>query len=175
MSTPDPTEHPRAPASAPTPTAPSKSMENSTWYMTATGIISRSSRRIFYETELLRSEAPLCSDVSDFPTYCAPSLEQLLDILPCCVPKCFERLAGGAMKQKRNLYFVVEGYDEYYKNALDRAGKCLIRINDPSGAIYVHTSSRAAREQLASNRGLSLSVFEIAMEEGVDLDKTDIS
>jgi hypothetical protein len=85
------------------------------------------------------------------------------------------------MKQKHNLYFVVEGYDEYYKNAL-----CVVYYSaytcspthsdcDPSGTIYVHTSSRVAHEQLASNRGLSLSVFEIAMEEGVDLDKTDLS
>ncbi|KAJ7865237.1 hypothetical protein B0H13DRAFT_1898631 [Mycena leptocephala] len=170
MSTADPTEHPRAAALAPMPMAPDKGVDAPTWYMTATGIISRSSSRIFYETELLLSEAPPRSDACDFPTYCAPSVEKLEDLLPCCVPKCFERQANGTMKQTRNLHFVVEGYDQSYRNALVRAGKRLIKVNDPSGAIYVCTSSQAAREQLASNRGLSLSVYEIALEEGANLD-----
>jgi hypothetical protein len=103
------------------------------WYMSATGVISLSScvffsilsvlciqfsrrRTVFDATEDLVRGAPENSDMSDFPTYCAPSLKELVDLLPRCVHKCFERQDGGQMKQMRKIYFLVEGYDHPYQD-----------------------------------------------------------
>jgi hypothetical protein len=68
---------------------------------------------VFDITEDLVRGAPDDSDIRDFPTYCAPSLTELVDLLPLCVPECFER-QDGQMKQKRTIYFLVEGYRHPY-------------------------------------------------------------
>jgi hypothetical protein len=54
-----------------------------------------------------------------------------------------------------------------------RAGKCYLKINNPDHAIFACTSSREVRIQLAADKGLSLSEYEIALDEGLDLDTVD--
>ncbi|KAJ7900455.1 hypothetical protein B0H13DRAFT_2336658 [Mycena leptocephala] len=142
------------------------------WFMSSSGVISLSSRTVFDITEDLVRGAPDDCDMSDFPTYSAPSLKDLVDLLPRCVPKCFERQPDGQMMQKRTIYFVVEGYDRPYEDYL-RAGKRYLKINNPDHTIFVCTSSREVRIQLAADKGLSLSEYEIALDEGLDLDTVD--
>ncbi|KAJ7884666.1 hypothetical protein B0H13DRAFT_2343583 [Mycena leptocephala] len=142
------------------------------WYMSTSGTISLSSRTVFDITEDLVRGAADDSDSSDFPTYCAPSLKELVDLLPRCVPKCFERQQDGRMMQKWTIYFLVEGHNRPYQDYL-RAGKRYLKLDDPNRAIFVCTSSREFNIQLTAEKGLSLSEYEIAQEQGLDLDAID--
>jgi hypothetical protein len=56
-----------------------------------------------------------------------------------------------------------------------RAGKRYLKLDKPDRAIFVCTSSREVRAHLAADKGLSLSEYEIALDEGLDLDTVDPS
>ncbi|KAJ7618252.1 hypothetical protein DFH06DRAFT_1342522 [Mycena polygramma] len=115
------------------------------WYLTCFGMMVRDGERAYDQVELDMKEEGL--DQSDSPVWSARSFERMLAYLPC-VPHLaskFKRTPGGAMAQKGNIYYIIEGDTKIMKNPVE-VGLRHRRIGNEWSSILIAESRERAKE-----------------------------